>query len=55
MLSLFQLSMPLVKESVGYEGGVVSIDVEKQEVKKSGIAFELSDAAIVRLVRAVTI
>ena len=47
---MFQLSMPSGNESVVYEAGVVSIDIKKQEVKTSGIAFELSDAAIGRLV-----
>ena len=47
---LIQLSKPEVKQSVVFEGDVVSIDIEEEEVKLSGIAFELADAAIIRLV-----
>jgi hypothetical protein len=47
---LFQFSNPLSNETILYSGNVVSTDISKEEVKNTALSFEMSDAAIIRMI-----
>ncbi len=45
-----QISNPISNENILYAGSVVSTDIPKEEVKNSALSFELSDAAMIRMI-----
>lgn len=45
-----KISNPISNENILYAGSVVSTDIPKEEVKNSALSFELSDAAMIRMI-----
>ena len=46
-----QLSHPKKLPTVAFEGSVVSVDFSKEEVETSELGFDLSDAAVQRMLK----